>query len=410
MTDARPVAPVGGSASAAVGSGRRVRRRGLIAAFVIVVLLIGGALAIAERAGGNGGLSAAERTARVSAQSSAQAFLGSWVDPDGRVVRRDQGGDSVSEGQAYGMLLAVAAGDRARFDQIWTWTRTHLQQPNSLLAWRWTNGAVTDDQSAADADLDAIWALSLAGVRFGEPAHSAAARTMAAAVLAQETVNTSAGRLLAAGPWARTSPATVNPSYLVAGTAAALARSTGDDGWNSLVAATRALDAGLLRSHQLPPDWVTVAAPAAVNAASPAGAVQPAGPLSPADAVQPVGAPGGGAGVQYGLDAPRLLVRLATSCDAADRRLAASASPAATPGQPALRSLAGQALVSWQHPLTDVAAAAVQSAGDHPAAATASLEAADALQRATPTYYGAAWVALGRTLLTTDLLTDCSRS
>lgn len=408
MTDARPAVhgstPVPGSSPPAGIGSRRLRRWPLIAALVVVVLLIGGALAIAKRSGGNGGPTAAQRTAQATAQSSARAFLDSWVNRDGRVVRRDQGGDSVSEGQAYGMLLAVAAGDRTRFDQIWTWTRTHLQQPNSLLAWRWMNGAVTDDQSAADADLDAIWALSLAGVRFAEPAHTTAARTMAAAVLAQETVNTSAGRLLAAGPWARTSPATVNPSYLVAGTAAALARSTGDDGWTSLVAPTRALDTDLLRSHQLPPDWVTVAAPAAVDSTSPAS------PASKAGAVQLIGAPGGGAGVQYGLDAPRLLVRLAMSCDAADRRLAASASLAATPAQPALRTLAGQAKVSWQHPLTDVAAAAVQSAGNHPAAAMESLAAADALQHATPTYYGAAWVALGRTLLTTDLLTDCSRS
>ena len=34
------------------------------------------------------------------AVESATAFLDGYVDPDGRVVRRDQGGDTVGEGQA----------------------------------------------------------------------------------------------------------------------------------------------------------------------------------------------------------------------------------------------------------------------------------------------------------------------
>ncbi len=389
MTAAHDVAPVIVEPAARVSGRRRGMRRRLVpvmAGLVVVLLLAAGAVRWHGRTGAHG-TAALDR----SAQASARAFLASWVDADGRVVRRDQGGDTVSEGQAYGMLLAVAAGDRGRFDVIWAWTQTHLQQPNSLLAWRWVNGAVTDDQSAADADLDAIWALSLAGVRFGEPTATEAAKTMAAAVLAQETVTTSSGRLLAAGPWARADPVTVNPSYLVAGTAAALARFTADSRWNSLVAPTRTLDSSTIGPRLLPPDWVTV-------------------DRANAEPARPIGAPGGGGGVQYGLDAPRLLIRLAASCDPIDRRLAASAALVAKPGQAGIRSLDGQAQVTWQHPLSDVAAAAVQGAVGHSAAATAELDAAQALQGATPTYYGAAWVALGRTLLTTGLLTNCFRS
>ena len=48
-----------------------------------------------------------EDTARIAGQK----FLDDYVEPDGRVVRRDEGGDVVSEGQAYGMLIAVAVGD-----------------------------------------------------------------------------------------------------------------------------------------------------------------------------------------------------------------------------------------------------------------------------------------------------------
>ena len=53
----------------------------------------------------------------------AARFIQVYVRPDGRVVRLDQGRDTVSEGQAYGLLLAQAAGDQQAFCRMWTWTR-----------------------------------------------------------------------------------------------------------------------------------------------------------------------------------------------------------------------------------------------------------------------------------------------
>ena len=44
---------------------------------------------------------------------AAQRFLRRYVMPDGRVSRIDQGGDTVGEGQAYGMLMAAAIGDES---------------------------------------------------------------------------------------------------------------------------------------------------------------------------------------------------------------------------------------------------------------------------------------------------------
>src|SRR5438045_6380113 len=42
------------------------------------------------------------------ATRTARAFLDRYVMGDGRVARIDQGGDTVSEGQAYALLLAAA--------------------------------------------------------------------------------------------------------------------------------------------------------------------------------------------------------------------------------------------------------------------------------------------------------------
>src|SRR5215469_6885794 len=67
-------------------------------------------------------------------QALATGFLSSYVRPDGQVVRLDQGRDTVSEGQAYGMLLAQASGNTAAFRRIWTWTQRHLQLSNYLFA------------------------------------------------------------------------------------------------------------------------------------------------------------------------------------------------------------------------------------------------------------------------------------
>ena len=53
-----------------------------------------------------------------TAEAAARRFLDAYVDLDGHVVRRDQAGETVSEGQAHPLLLAVALGDRATFERV----------------------------------------------------------------------------------------------------------------------------------------------------------------------------------------------------------------------------------------------------------------------------------------------------
>jgi endoglucanase len=80
----------------------------------------------------------------------------------------------------------------------------------------------------------------------------------------------------------------------------------------------------------------------------------------------------------------------------------------AAPGDvPALRNLDGSGAGDWQHPVALVAAAAADEASDDPDAAAARLDEASALQWRYPTYYGSAWVALGRIMLASSLLGEC---
>ena len=123
-----------------------------------------------------------------AARQAGEDFLKTYVEGDGRVVRRDEGGDVVSEGQAYGMLIAVAVDDEHRFRAIWDWTKANLRRPDGLMSWRWADGQVADANSAADADLDAARALVLAGQRFHAPELGDDGKKLGADILTAETV------------------------------------------------------------------------------------------------------------------------------------------------------------------------------------------------------------------------------
>ena len=342
-----------------------------------------------------------EETARITGRG----FLDEYVEPDGRVVRRDEGGDVVSEGQAYGMLIAVAVGDETRFRSIWKWTRTHLRRADGLLAWRWADDTVTDVNSAADADLDAARSLVLAGRRFNAPDLAKDGRRLGVAILQTETVavgtgvaNASdvdppgawvagSGRILVGGNWATTPPYVVNPGYFSPRAERELFEASADRRWTDITRTQRVLGWQLIGTGMLPPDWATV---------SEVGHAVPTGPVT-------------GGPIRFGLDAARLPVRFAESCDREDRALAGAMRPVLTaPGEnPALRNLNGSAASNWQHPVALVAAAATEQGAGNPDGAVERLDAAAQLEQRSPTYYGAAWVALGRIMLTTSLLGEC---
>ena len=371
----------------------------------LLALVAGLAFAAGVDAGSSPG--DGERAARprvpADVRAAVEAFYRRALLPDGRVTRRDQGGDTVSEGQAYALLLTVAVGDERRFARVWSWTRRHLLLPDGTLAWHWAGGRVRSDGAAADADLDAARALALAARRFDEPAYAAAARRLGRALLREQTARAVGTTVLVAGPWARRT-AVINPSYFSPRAYAALRALSGDRRWTTVRRSSARLLRALLdpRPAGLPPDWAKVL---------------PWG-------VAPVGPPGGAAssaaaaGAAYGYDAVRMPVRYAESCSAAERALAARSWPAlhrqavATGGYvAAVSALDGRPAAPGAHPAALVGAAAsaraAADAGD-PGASDRLLDRAAELEAREPSYYGAAWVALGRVMLTTRLLGGCA--
>ena len=324
-------------------------------------------------------------------QLAVDAFLATYVRPDGRVYRPDQGGDTVSEGQAYGLLLAEVAGRDDLVLRIWRWTRVHLQVPDGLFAWHANaSGQILDPESAGDADLLIAWSL----LRYTGPGAAGLhqdGRRVASAVLAHEVTTAGGIPVLTAGPWASGRPFTVDPSYWSLPALTGLASLTGNKEWLRMADGAVALIARMTRDGALlPPDWAEL---------FPSGQVRPE--PAPYDA---------GPQAQYGLDAQRVTVWFATSCVPQAGTLAArwwrllrpashSSALALTPD--------GAILNPTSSVLPLVAAAAAAQAADDAASTCHLLSLADSLQRHDPRYYGGAWVALGSVLLGSHLLSGC---
>ena len=121
----------------------------------------------------------------------------------GRVVARDEAGITTSEGQSYALLRAVFAGDRATFDEVWRWTREHLQvrRGDRLLAWKW-KGSVVDENAATDADVDVALALVLASRRFSDRGYEREALALLDDIWRLETVEAGGRRWPTGGNWA----------------------------------------------------------------------------------------------------------------------------------------------------------------------------------------------------------------
>jgi endoglucanase len=313
--------------------------------------------------------------------SAAQRFLDSYLADDGRVVRHDQGGDIVSEGQAYGMLLAQLAGRQDLVPTIWAWTREHLQRPDGLLSFRAdADGVVVGADPASDADVLAAYAL----LRYDGDAGSSLHRdgqALAKAVLHHEVVTDAEGRpVLVAGPWAAET-SIVNPSYLMPSVFEELGVLTGNETWAQLAeSATPLVSSATDDGSLLPPDWARLDGSGLV-------------PVADAD--------GAAGAAQYGPDAQRVPLWFAHACSDDARTLAGrwwQLLQQDDRSRALALSVRGDVRDPAPQPLALLAAgASAAAAGDGGAADDLDRGAAEAAG-GSPSYYGDAWVALAEGL------------
>lgn len=143
------------------------------------------------------------------------AYQRAFVRANGRVVDPENDHVTHSEGQGYGMLLALVAGDRAAFESIWRFTRTRMRRDDGLVSWRWhpdRHPNVSDPNNATDGDLLIATALALAAMRWDVEAHARQAERLARRIREELVVRHGGFALLLPGAFGferRTVPASL---------------------------------------------------------------------------------------------------------------------------------------------------------------------------------------------------------
>lgn len=199
--------------------------------------------------------------ARADAGEPWRRYQEHFIAADGRVVDTGNQGISHSEGQGFGMLLAVHFQDRATFERLWGWTQAHLQvRSDRLFAWKWTpQEGVTDPNDAADGDLLIAWALLRAAQQWQVPAWTTESRAVRTDVLAKLTRRIDGQLVILPGEtgFEKADGLVVNPSYWVFPAFKAFGRDDRRPEWGQLRETGHALlQRARFGSWGLPPDWL----------------------------------------------------------------------------------------------------------------------------------------------------------
>jgi len=206
-----------------------------------------------------------------------QPWRDRFVTLDGRVIDTANKNISHSEGQGYGLLLAVLAEDRETFTRIWTFTHNELLlRDDGLAVWRWDPDSkphVTDINDAADGDILIAYALALGGNLWKVPSWTETSRGMAGAI-GQRLLHRVGNRIILMpgvkgfGAQDRPDGPVVNLSYWIFEALPVLARLAPNADWEGLVSGGHDLvrearfgDAGL------PADWISLKSPKPAPAA-----------------------------------------------------------------------------------------------------------------------------------------------
>ena len=186
-----------------------------------------------------------------------------FLSPEGRIVDTGNGGISHSEGQGYGMMLALHAGDRDAFDAMASWTQATLARRDvALHSWRYDPSAanpLADPNNATDGDILIAWALGEAGKHWSNADHTARAAQIRAAIRQRCVVDRAGRKVLLPGLVGFEAPdaVTFNTSYYVWPALDRFAAIDGAGVWGQVNADGVALmTLSRFGGARLPTDWV----------------------------------------------------------------------------------------------------------------------------------------------------------
>ncbi len=195
------------------------------------------------------------------------AYQKAFISDDGRVIDHVQNAISHSEGQGYGLLLALIHDDRPGFDRILKWTRDNLQvRRDALFAWsfgRRPNGvwSIIDYNNASDGDTLIAFALLKAAERWSHPPYREAAGRIIRDMRTHLAVAPGGYHLIAPAYYGfEAGPASVfNTGYLILPAYARFADADDDAFWKRVIKdSVRLLEKASFSRFKLPADWVAV--------------------------------------------------------------------------------------------------------------------------------------------------------
>lgn len=192
----------------------------------------------------------------------------SFISADGRVMDLFQNSISHSEGQGYGLLLALMNDDRPTFDNLLKWTTENLQvRRDALFAWSWGQRAngdwnIIDYNNASDGDILIALALLKAEERWNHPPYREAATRIVRDIRAHLGLTQHDYQLITPAYFGFNGKEShaFNTGYLILPAFAVFARVDEPGFWKrTLRDSERLLEKSFFSSLKLPADWVTMA-------------------------------------------------------------------------------------------------------------------------------------------------------
>ncbi len=194
-------------------------------------------------------------------------YKSTFISQDGRVIDYGQGQASTSEGQGYGMLLAVINGDKKVFDTVWGWTKANLSvRQDSLLAWLWgkrDNGMweVMDYNNATDGDTLIAFSLLKASTQWDSDSYEQEAMKVIRSIREKLAVRIEGKTFLLPGYYGfkDAGSITLNPSYMIFSAYRLFAEVDDNAFWRKIHQdGLELLKAACFGNPCLPADWVWV--------------------------------------------------------------------------------------------------------------------------------------------------------
>lgn len=170
-----------------------------------------------------------------------------------KIIRPENGNDTVSEGIGYGMLIAVFMNDQPLFETLWTYAQAH-PDGKGLMTWciaSGVSGSCSGSGSATDGDEDIAYALLMATKQWGT--HASDAMTQIKNILKNEV----SGNILEGGDGFNNA-SEIDPSYFAPSYYRAFAAFDSADSaaWMGVLSESYTILAAATGADGLVPNWV----------------------------------------------------------------------------------------------------------------------------------------------------------